>query len=122
MATLLTATYVVPSARALAGTSGGIAGYVTDSRSGQRVPYAQVEARSASQVANTTADARGHFNFFALQPDDYTITIDKEGYNTSTSSGYEVEADQTQQYDLQISPTMPTHYRTAAVPSSAIEI
>jgi hypothetical protein len=41
---------------------------------------------------------------FFLQPDNYTITAEKNGYNGSSVDDEAVFADQTQQYDLKLSP------------------
>lgn len=92
---------------ALAGTSGGIGGRINDASTGKPVSGARVVVHSASQELTTTTDARGHYMFFALQPDSYSITVQKDGYVTQSSGGYEVEADQTQLYDFKITPEPP---------------
>jgi hypothetical protein len=84
---------------ALAGTSGGIAGTIRDAQTGQPIPGAQVRISSQSQVANATTDEHGHFIVFSLQPDDYTLTVAKEGYAPQVVTGYSVYADQTQRFD-----------------------
>ena len=89
---------------ALAGTSGGFAGKITDANTGAPVAGAVVVVHAASQELTTTTDARGYFRFFELPPDSYSITIEKGGYVSQSSSGYEVEADQTQFYAFQITP------------------
>jgi hypothetical protein len=89
---------------ALAGTSGGISGKITDANTGKPVAGAIVVVHAPSQELTTTTDARGYFRFFELPPDSYTITIDKGGYVMQSMSGYEVDADQTQLYDFQITP------------------
>ena len=92
---------------ALAGTSGGIAGVVTDARSGAPVAGVQVQITSPSQSVTTTTDSKGHYIVFSLQPDDYTITLEKPGYSSRSVGGNSVYADQTQRYDLQINPAPP---------------
>jgi hypothetical protein len=89
---------------AAAGTLGGIAGTVTDSKTGAPVAGAHVDITSPSQSIKVTTDARGHYIAFSLQPDNYTLTAEKDGYNTRSVSGFAVFADQTQQYDLQLDP------------------
>jgi carboxypeptidase family protein len=91
-------------ALARAGTSGGIAGIVTDAKTGAPIPGVQLKLASPSQSVETTTDGHGHYIVFSLQPDDYTITADKAGYSSSSVSGYTVNADQTQRYDLQLTP------------------
>ncbi|HEY2475075.1 MAG TPA: carboxypeptidase-like regulatory domain-containing protein [Candidatus Cybelea sp.] len=93
---------------ALAGTSGGIAGIVTDSKTGAPVPGVQVKISSPSDAATVTTDAHGHYVVFSLQPDDnYTFTLEKNGYVTRSASGYSVYADQTQRYDLTLTQAPP---------------
>ncbi|MGC1380056.1 MAG: carboxypeptidase-like regulatory domain-containing protein [Candidatus Baltobacteraceae bacterium] len=89
---------------AQAGTLGGIAGFVTDSKTGAPIAGVRVQISSPSQSITTTTDARGHFIAFSLQPDDYTLTAQKDGYGIQAFKGYSVFADQTQQYDLQLDP------------------
>ena len=89
---------------ALAGTLGGIAGTVTDATTGAPIPGVHLQITSPSQSATATTDAEGRFIVFSLQPDDYTLTAVKDGYNTQSVSGYSVYADQTQRYDLQLTP------------------
>jgi hypothetical protein len=89
---------------ALAGTSGGIAGTVTDAKTGAAVAGVQLQLTSPSQSVTTTTDAHGHYIVTSLQPDDYTATLQKSGYGTQSFSGLSVYADQTQRYDLQLTP------------------
>ena len=89
---------------ALAGTTGSISGIVTDAKTGTPVSDARVVAHALSQELTTTTDSRGYFVFFTLPPDNYSITVQKARYATQSSSGYEVEADQTQLYGFEITP------------------
>lgn len=90
---------------ALAGTSGGVAGVVTNSQNGTPISDATVRISSPSQTITTKTDAKGHFIVFALQPDNYSVTAAKAGYDAHSVTGYEVQADQTQQIDVQLSPS-----------------
>ncbi|HXO17952.1 MAG TPA: carboxypeptidase-like regulatory domain-containing protein [Candidatus Dormibacteraeota bacterium] len=89
---------------AAAGTLGGISGIVTDAKTGAPIAGAHVQISSPSQAVTVTTDAHGHYIAFSLQPDNYTLTAQKEGYDTRSLSGESVSADQTQQYDLQLEP------------------
>ncbi len=89
---------------ATAGTLGGIGGIVTDAKTGAPIAGAQVQISAPSQKVTVTTDAHGHYIAFSLQPDDYTLTAEKAGYDTKSISGYSVFADQTQVYDLQLDP------------------
>jgi Carboxypeptidase regulatory-like domain len=93
---------------ALAGTSGGVAGIVRNSQDGTPIAGATVRISSPSQTVETKTDAKGHFIVFALQPDSYSVTAAKEGYNARSVTDYEVQADQTQQVDVQLSPSSGT--------------
>ncbi|HVA26847.1 MAG TPA: carboxypeptidase-like regulatory domain-containing protein, partial [Candidatus Baltobacteraceae bacterium] len=63
---------------ALAGTTGGVGGTVTDA-SGAPVAGASVSFASPSENATGTTDAGGHFSFLSLAPDTYTVSIQKAG-------------------------------------------
>lgn len=89
---------------AMAGTSGGIDGTVTDAKTGAPIPGVHLRISSSSQTIETTTDAKGHYSAFALQPDTYTLTAAKPGYEATSVTGNDVEADQTQQYDIQLTP------------------
>jgi Carboxypeptidase regulatory-like domain len=93
---------------ALAGTSGGIAGTVTNAQNGTPIAGAKLRISSPSQTVTTTTDSKGHFIVFALQPDNYNITAVKDGFNAHSVTGYEVQADQTQRIDVQLSPSSGT--------------
>lgn len=93
---------------AIAGTSGGIDGTVTDAKTGAPLPGVHLRISSSSQTIETTTDAHGHYSAFALQPDTYTLTAVKPGYETTSISGNDVEADQTQVYDIQLTPSPPS--------------
>jgi hypothetical protein len=92
---MLAVTFLLQGTWALAGVTGGIAGIVHDD-TGAPVAGASVTATSPSQTAHTTTDAQGHFEFLTLAPDTYTITVEKDGYQTVAQSGLTVFADQTQ--------------------------
>ncbi|MBV9057357.1 MAG: carboxypeptidase regulatory-like domain-containing protein [Candidatus Eremiobacteraeota bacterium] len=87
-----------------AGTLGGISGVVTDAKTGAPVAGAHLTITSGAQAATATTDSRGHYTVFTLQPDDYTITAEKHGYESTALGGCSVFADQTQIYDLKLSP------------------
>jgi len=87
---------------AVADDLGGIAGIVTDASTGAPIPGVQVQFNAPSQSATATTDAKGHYVVLSLPPDNYTLTLVKAGYNTQAVSGQSVFADQTQQYDFQL--------------------
>jgi hypothetical protein len=93
---------------ALAGTTGGIAGTLTDSSTGKPVANAKITAVSPSQTATTTTDAGGHFNFLALAPDTYTVSADKDGYAPQSIAGVTVFADQSFTLSMTTHPELKT--------------
>jgi hypothetical protein len=97
--------FAAQATSAMAGSSGGISGTITDSKTGSPVAGARLRISSPSQTITTTTDARGRFFVYALQPDDYTISAVKDGYVAEAFTGYPVFADQTQIYYLKITPS-----------------
>ncbi len=97
--------FAAAATSAMAGTSGGISGTITDAKTGTPVAGARLRISSPSQTVTTTTDARGRFFVYALQPDDYTIGAVKDGYVAEAFSGYPVFADQTQVYYLKLTPS-----------------
>jgi hypothetical protein len=96
------------TAAAPAGTLGNIAGTVRDAKTGAPIAGVRLQITSPSQAVQVTTDAHGHFVVFSLQPDEYTLTAVKNGYDTASFDGYSVFADQTQQYDLKLNASSPT--------------
>lgn len=88
-----------------AGTLGNIAGTVRDAKTGAPIAGVRLQIASPSQAVVVTTDAHGYFVAFSLPPDDYTVTAQKDGYDTTAFPGYSVFADQTQQYDLRLNPS-----------------
>ncbi len=86
---------------ALAGTTGGLSGIVTDS-SGAPVAGAAVSAASPSQQATAQSDAAGHYIFLALAPDTYTVSVEKTGYQPVSIAGTTVFADNTRGLDIKL--------------------
>jgi Carboxypeptidase regulatory-like domain/TonB dependent receptor-like, beta-barrel len=92
LALMLTIVFASQGTWALAGTTGGITGTVTD-ESGAPVAGASVKIVSASQQASGSTDAAGKFHFLSLAPDTYTVSIEKDGYNPLAYAGVTVFAD-----------------------------
>src|SRR5215472_10300259 len=105
---------------ALAGTTGSIQGFVTDS-DGHPIAGASVTAVSPSQSAHSTTDGKGFFALLNLSPDTYSVTSSKDGYDSSTLSGLTVQADQTTRGDLamRVSAKVLGHV-TATAPTSVV--
>src|SRR6185437_10843485 len=84
---------------ALAGTTGVVSGTVRI-ETGEPVANASVTANSASQTSTVQSDAAGRFVFLSLQPDTYTVSADKSGYDPVSVPGITVFADQTRTVTL----------------------
>ncbi len=104
---------------ALAGTTGGISGVLTDS-AGTSVSGARVSATSPSQQATVTTDTSGRFQFVSLAPDTYTLSFEKQGYQTGSQPGITVQADQSVTVNLSATRTLQTIGRTASRANSAL--
>jgi hypothetical protein len=76
----------------LAGTTGGLSGYVT-ATDGTPIVGAKVSATSPSASETTTTDTSGHFSFVSLTPDTYTVTATANGYETTVQPGVTVTSD-----------------------------
>ncbi|MEO9262653.1 MAG: TonB-dependent receptor, partial [Candidatus Baltobacteraceae bacterium] len=77
---------------ALAGTTGGLGGQVSD-ENGSPVAGADVKVSSASQSASAITDSTGHFAFISLAPDTYTVSVEKNGFDPTSDGGVSVFAD-----------------------------
>ena len=93
---------------AVAGTTGGISGVVIQAGMATPVAGVRVTVTSASQTATTATDARGHFAFVSLAPDEYTITLQKSGYEPLSYAGVGVFADAQQTVTLALRPQLQT--------------
>jgi hypothetical protein len=98
----LLAVFIGQASWATAGTLGGMSGIITDAKTGAPLAGVHLQISSPSQTVATTTDAHGHYVALSLQPDDYTLTAEKDGYATRSVSGYSIYADQTQLYDLRL--------------------
>ncbi|MGZ3526647.1 MAG: TonB-dependent receptor domain-containing protein [Vulcanimicrobiaceae bacterium] len=98
---MLLVAFLLQGTWALAGTTGGLGGSVTD-ESGKPIANVKITASSASQMATTQSDASGHFVFLALAPDTYTLSAEKDGYTPASLGGATVFADNVQSYQIQM--------------------
>jgi outer membrane receptor protein involved in Fe transport len=98
---------------ALAGTTGGVSGSVTDD-SGAPIAGVKITVSAPSETTTTTSDASGHFSFLSLAPDSYTLALAKEGYNPATIAGLTVFADNTQTVALHMSKALTTIVKVAS--------
>ncbi len=92
---------------AVAGTTGTITGTVL-ANDGTPIAGAKVLANSPSQSTAATTDASGRFSILSLAPDTYTIVVSKQGFETSTTTGISVFADQSQSLHMRLGPALKT--------------
>ncbi|MGR4065120.1 MAG: carboxypeptidase regulatory-like domain-containing protein [Vulcanimicrobiaceae bacterium] len=91
---------------AIAGTTGGIVGRTTDSKTQAPLAGVSVTANSPSQTATAVTDASGQFRFLSLAPDTYTVTLSKEGYSPVSQPGVSIFADQVQTLNVALVPSL----------------
>ncbi|HTU82692.1 MAG TPA: TonB-dependent receptor [Candidatus Acidoferrales bacterium] len=97
-----------------AGTTGTLHGRVVDAASGAPIAGATVTATSPSQTASATTDGSGSFAFISLQPDTYTVSASKTGYDGQSQPGIGVYADQSSTANLALSRTLKTIAHTTS--------
>jgi hypothetical protein len=88
---------------ALAGTTGTITGSVFEESSKAPIAGAVVTAVSPSQVGQVVTDASGRYTFLSLAPDTYTLSAQRNGYQSHSISGISVFADQSQSVAIALS-------------------
>ncbi len=91
LATLLS---IWPSSKALAGTTGVLAGTVR-LNDGSALAGAHVTAVASSEAKTVFTDGSGYFVFLSLPPDAYTVTVTENGYDTVSLPDVRVLADNT---------------------------
>ncbi len=91
------------TAPAWAGTTGSLRGVIVSAASHQPIAGATVTAVSPSQTASTTTDAAGRFTFISLDPDTYTLRVEKPGFQPQSLAGAVVFADQSQSFTIALS-------------------
>jgi hypothetical protein len=96
VAILLLVSFLFQETWALAGVTGNISGTIHDN-AGAPLAGVKVQAVSPSQTATATTDSGGHFVLLSLAPDTYTLDLTRPGYQSISSVGTVVFADQTQQ-------------------------
>ena len=89
---LLSSFHVVLSQNAL----GSIKGKITESSSGEVIPFANVILLKAdSQIIGTTSDFDGKYNFKNINPGNYTIHVDYLGYQPTKIKNIAVKPSKT---------------------------
>lgn len=97
-----------------AGTTGTLRGRVFDAATHAPIAGAVIVAAAPSQTAQTTSDASGAFSFISLQPDTYTISGSKPGYDPQSQPGINIVADQSATVEVALQKTLKTIARTTS--------
>src|SRR6516162_8045545 len=103
-----------------AGTTGGLSGVVTDAETHAPIAGARVTATSPSQTVTNVTDGSGHFAFVSLAPDEYTIAIEKTGYDPVSYAGASVFADAQQTLSFSLHKTLKTIANVTSRSSSSL--
>ncbi len=99
---------------ARAGTTGSLRGRVVDAATHAPIAGAAVNATSPSQAVQSVSDASGTFAFISLQPDTYTVSASKAGYDPQSQAGISILADQSSTVTVSLQKTLKTIARTTS--------
>lgn len=106
--------------QAVASTTGTIRGRVVDAATNAPIVGATVTAVSPSQTATTTTDGSGSFSLLALNPDTYTLRVEKTGYSPASQPGATVFADQASTFVISLALALKTIGRVSARGSGSL--
>lgn len=121
LALTLACTFVVPNAAYAAGdTTGTIQGTVTDKATGAPIAGVTVIAKSPSQGASSTTDAKGFYVIQNLNPDTYTVSFAKDGYTSTTIDGVVVFQTNVSKVDETLQTGLKVIARTRSSSSSSL--
>ncbi len=108
----LTSCIALPAA---AGTTGNLKGRITDAQGGAPLAGVHVQLSGAIGTRTATTDANGSYVFLSLQPDTYTVTASKDGYDSQSQPGQTILADQSSVLNFALNKSL----KTIAVTRSA---
>ncbi len=102
LASILLAIFAVSSAFAQAGTS-GVNGTVTD-QAGGSVPGATVRLVNPETgfTRTTTTNSQGQYSFAGIQPGNYRIEVEAEGFNRAVTTDFQALVDNTTSLPVQL--------------------
>jgi len=89
---------------ALPGTTGKIAGRVTDAKTGEPLPGANIIIEGT--LRGTASDVDGFFVILNVPPGTYDLTASMLGYQPMTVKNVKVEVDRTTEVNFSLSPTI----------------
>ncbi|RRA49383.1 carboxypeptidase regulatory-like domain-containing protein [Acidipila sp. EB88] len=91
------------SGQEISSTKGGLAGEVTDS-SGASIPGATITIKGGEGSRTVTADGAGHWSIGSLTPGLYTVSVQKEGFQSEEAKNLEVVINRSSNVSLQLKP------------------
>ncbi len=101
---LILVTSFIFTQNAEAAVTGKIAGVVTDARTGEPLPGANVLVVGTSMGA--ACDADGYFYIIRLGPDNYDVQAKMMGYKSVTKTGVRVSSEHTTPLNFEMEPTV----------------
>src|SRR5579862_9286682 len=105
---------VVMPVATVAGTTGTLRGRVVDASTHAPIAGVVVMVSSPAQTAQTVSDGAGAFSFISLQPDTYTVSATKAGYDSQSQAGITIVADQSATVSILLPKTLKTIARTTS--------
>lgn len=94
--------FAIPIACLFAGTTGKISGRITDKKTGEGLPSANVVIKGTQWGA--ASDLDGHFIIINVPPGKYNLFISYIGYATTTIENVQVSVDRTTTQNITLSP------------------
>ena len=85
-----------------AGTTGKIAGVITDAETGQRLPGVNIIVEGTTIGA--ASDLNGNYTILNVRPGTYDLSASMMGYGKVTVTGVRVNIDQTSTIDFSLKP------------------
>lgn len=98
---LLMFVFLLPTL-SFAGTTGKVAGQITDSQTGEPLPLVNVLVQGTQRGAAT--DLEGYYFIINLAPGTYTLTVSALGYATQEITDVRISVDKTTTLDIELSP------------------
>ncbi len=92
---------LIMAAVVMAGTTGKLAGRITDSQTGEALVGANVIIKSAVPNVGATTDLEGYYHIINLPPGNYDVSISYIGYST-VEKKISIKVDQTTSLDVQL--------------------
>ncbi|MBL4655071.1 MAG: carboxypeptidase-like regulatory domain-containing protein, partial [Bacteroidia bacterium] len=85
--------------------SGAVKGKVTDSETGEEIPFANVVAQlNGTQKGGTATNFDGYYTIKPINPGTYDVVVSYVGYAASMTKGVLIKSDQTTYLDIKLTP------------------